>query len=155
LDAGWPLEDVVAVVAAVLIRSHAVYNTSGLEVLNIDTKNMVVTMVSHRGWGPDGRTVYYIVTDATPKMPADMMGVAHVPAEEKLASTLVTVDLFQFMNEIMVLAQWDSRLAQVQQIQMMQATVQSGEFHSLNGKTRLRPGFWKLLTILLQWHKRE
>jgi hypothetical protein len=100
LDARSPLEDVVAVVAAVLIRSHAVYNTSGLEVLNIDTKNMVVTMVSHRGWGPDGRTVYYIVTDATPKMPADMMGVAHVPAEEKLASTLVTVDLFQFMNEI-------------------------------------------------------
>ena len=51
----------------------------GGQVLNIDTENMVVTMIAHRGWGPDGRTVYYIVTDATPKIPADMMGVAYVP----------------------------------------------------------------------------
>jgi hypothetical protein len=72
----------------------------GGQVLDIDTTHMVVTLVAHRGWGPDGRTVYYIVTDATPKMPADMMGVSYVPAEEKLASTPVTVDLFQFMNGI-------------------------------------------------------
>jgi hypothetical protein len=72
----------------------------GGQVLDIDTTNMVVTMVAHRGWGPDGRTVYYIVTDATPKMPADMMGVAYVPAEEELVSTSVAVDLFQFMNGI-------------------------------------------------------
>ena len=36
---------------------------------------MTVTFVAHRGWGPDGRTIYYIVTDATPSGPADMMGV--------------------------------------------------------------------------------
>ena len=72
----------------------------GGQVLDIDTTNMVVTVVAHRGWGPDGRTVYYIVSDATPKMPADMMGVAYVPSDEKLASTPVTVDLFQFMNGI-------------------------------------------------------
>ena len=72
----------------------------GGQVLDIDTTNMVVTMVAHRGWGSDGRTVYYIVTDATPKMPADMMGVTYIPAEEKLASTPVAVDLFQFMNGI-------------------------------------------------------
>jgi hypothetical protein len=72
----------------------------GGQVLDIDATNMVVTMVAHRGWGPDGRTVYYIVTDATPKMPADMMGVAYVPSDEKLASTSVAVDLFQFMNGI-------------------------------------------------------
>jgi hypothetical protein len=72
----------------------------GGQVLDIDTTTMVVTMVAHRGWGPDGRTVYYIVTDATPKMPADMMGVAYVPAEEELVSTSVAVDLFQFMNGI-------------------------------------------------------
>jgi hypothetical protein len=70
------------------------------QVLNIDTDNMVVTMVAHRGWGPDGKTVYYLVTDATPKLPADMMGVAHVPLEEQLARTPVAVDLFQFMNGI-------------------------------------------------------
>jgi hypothetical protein len=72
----------------------------GGQVLDINTTNMVVTMVAHRGWGPDGRTVYYIVTDATPKMPADMMGVSYVPAEEKLASTPIAVDLFQFKNGI-------------------------------------------------------
>ena len=72
----------------------------GGQVLDIDTTNMVVTMVAHRGWGPDGRTVYYIVTDATPKSPADMMGVTYVPAEENLASTPLAVDLFQFMNGI-------------------------------------------------------
>jgi hypothetical protein len=72
----------------------------GGQVLNIDTENLVVTMIAHRGWGPDGRTVYYIVTDATPKMPADMMEVAYVPSNEKLASTPVAVDLFQFTNGI-------------------------------------------------------
>jgi hypothetical protein len=61
---------------------------------------MAVTMVAHRGWGPDGKSIYYIVTDATPEMPATMMGVSSVPLEEKLASTPVAVDLFQFMNGI-------------------------------------------------------
>jgi hypothetical protein len=72
----------------------------GGQVLDIDTTDMVVTMVAHRGWGPDGRTLYYIVSDATPRMPADMMGVAYVPSNEKLTSTPVAVDLFQFMNGI-------------------------------------------------------
>jgi hypothetical protein len=70
------------------------------QVLNIDTEKMVVTMVAHRGWGPDGKSIYYIVTDATPEMPAGMMGVSSVPLNEKLASTPVAVDLFQFMNGI-------------------------------------------------------
>ncbi|MEP6576319.1 MAG: hypothetical protein ABJB85_07825 [Nitrososphaerota archaeon] len=70
------------------------------QVINIDTEKMVVTMVAHRGWGPDGRTVYYIVADATPQMPANMMGVTSVPFDEKLAGTPVAVDLFQFKNGI-------------------------------------------------------
>ena len=37
--------------------------------------------------GPDGRTIYYIVTDATPTGPADMMGVVDAP---KLAQTLAS-----------------------------------------------------------------
>ena len=72
----------------------------GGQVLKIDTENMVVTMVAHRGWGPDGKSIYYIVTDATPEMPAIMMGVANVPLEEQLATAPVAVDLFQFMNGI-------------------------------------------------------
>jgi hypothetical protein len=70
------------------------------QVLNIDTEKMVVTMVAHRGWGPDGKTIYYIVTDATPEMPATMMGVSSVPLDEQLAGTPLAVDLFQFMNGI-------------------------------------------------------
>jgi hypothetical protein len=70
------------------------------QVLNIDTEKMVVTMIAHRGWGPDGKSIYYIVTDATPEMPATMMGVSSVPLEEQLASSPVAVDLFQFMNGI-------------------------------------------------------
>jgi hypothetical protein len=72
----------------------------GGQVTEIDTENMTVTFVAHRGWGPDGKTIYYIVTDATPEMPSTMMGVPFVAADEKLAATPVAVDLFQFMNGI-------------------------------------------------------
>jgi len=72
----------------------------GGQVLNIDTENMVVTMVAHRGWGPDGKTIYYIVTDATPEMPANMMGVSHTPINEQLVGTPVAPGLFQFTNGI-------------------------------------------------------
>jgi hypothetical protein len=72
----------------------------GGQVLNIDTENLKVTMVAHRGWGPDGRTIYYIVTDTSPDMPAAMMGTSFAPVDEKLATTPVAVDLFQFMNGI-------------------------------------------------------
>jgi hypothetical protein len=72
----------------------------GGQVTEINTENMTVTFVAHRGWGPDGKTVYYIVTDTTPEMPAAMMGVSFVAADEKLATTPVAVDLFQFRNGI-------------------------------------------------------
>ena len=70
------------------------------QVLDIDLDEMTVTFVAHRGWGPDGRTIYYIVTDATPSGPAKMMGVVNAPT---LASTLASssaIDLFQFKNGI-------------------------------------------------------
>jgi hypothetical protein len=66
------------------------------QVLNIDTNKMTVTFVAHRGWGPDGKTIYYIVTDATPEMPANMMGVPFVQADEVIATSPVAVDLMQF-----------------------------------------------------------
>ena len=72
----------------------------GGQVLNIDTENMIVTMVAHRGWGPDGKSIYYIVTDATSDMPANMMGVSHVPVDEQLIGTPAAPSLFQFMNGI-------------------------------------------------------
>jgi len=72
----------------------------GGQVLNIDTDEMTVTFIAHRGWGPDGRTIYYIVTDATPSGPAGMMGVTSAPTSANLIANSAAVDLFQFKNGI-------------------------------------------------------
>jgi len=70
----------------------------GGQVLDIDTEEMNVTFIAHRGWGPDGRTIYYIVTDATPSGPAGMMGVVSSPTSASLIANSAAVDLFQFKN---------------------------------------------------------
>jgi len=72
----------------------------GGQVLDIDTKGKTVTFVAHRGWGPDGRTIYYIVTDATPSGPAEMMGVTNAPTSASLIANSAAVDLYQFTNGI-------------------------------------------------------
>jgi len=72
----------------------------GGQVLDIDTDEMTVTFIAHRGWGPDGRTIYYIVTDATPSDPAGMMGVVNAPTSASLIANSAAVDLFQFGNGI-------------------------------------------------------
>ncbi len=72
----------------------------GGQVLDIDTEEMTVTFIAHRGWGPDGRTIYYIVTDATPSGPAEMMGVIHSPSSANLLANAAAVDLYQFKNGI-------------------------------------------------------
>lgn len=72
----------------------------GGQVLEIDTENMVVTFVGHRGFGPDGSTIYYIATDASSPEVAEMLGVIHV---EKTGKTLVSSaasDLYVFTNGI-------------------------------------------------------
>ena len=56
--------------------------------------------MAHRGWGPDGRTVYYIVTDATPQAPAGTMGVVSSPVSAGLIASTGAVDLFQFNNGV-------------------------------------------------------
>ncbi|MEK0319791.1 MAG: hypothetical protein QQN61_01685 [Nitrosopumilus sp.] len=70
----------------------------GGQILDIDTEEMTVTFIAHRGWGPDGRTIYYIVTDATPSGPAKMMGVTSAPTSASLIANSAAVDLFQFKN---------------------------------------------------------
>ncbi len=72
----------------------------GGQVLDIDTEEMNVTFIAHRGWGPDGRTIYYIVTDATPSGPAELMGVVSAPTLSSLITNSAAVDLFQFKNGI-------------------------------------------------------
>ncbi len=71
----------------------------GGQVLDIDTEEMNVTFIAHGGWGPDSRTIYYIVTDATPSGPAGMMGVVSSPISASLiANSATAVDLYQFKN---------------------------------------------------------
>ncbi|MFQ5475645.1 MAG: hypothetical protein ACE5DT_01270 [Nitrosopumilus sp.] len=70
----------------------------GGQVLDINTEEMTVTFIAHRGWGPDGRSIYYIVTDATPSGPAGMMGVVSAPTSASLIANSAAVDLFQFKN---------------------------------------------------------
>ncbi len=70
----------------------------GGQVTEINTDEMTVTFVAHRGWGPDGRSIYYIVTDATPAGPAEGMGVAYTPTSANLLANAAAVDLFQFTN---------------------------------------------------------
>ena len=72
----------------------------GGQITEIDEESMTVTFVAHRGWGPDGRTVYYIVTDATPEGPAGTMGVVSSPATAGLIAHSAAVDLFQFNNGV-------------------------------------------------------
>ncbi|MBT8242662.1 MAG: hypothetical protein HKP34_02990 [Nitrosopumilus sp.] len=72
----------------------------GGQITEINQEEMTVTFVAHRGWGPDGRTIYYIVTDATPSTPAKTMGVVSSPSSANLIAHSGAVDLFQFKNGI-------------------------------------------------------
>jgi hypothetical protein len=72
----------------------------GGQVLKIDTEARKVTFVAHRGFAPDGSTIYYIATDASVKEVADALGVIHV---EKTGAALLTgaaSDLWVFTNGI-------------------------------------------------------
>ncbi len=72
----------------------------GGQILEINNATMTVTFIAHRGWGPDGSTIYYIVTDATPKGPAEMMGVVDSPNSANLIDNSAAVDLYQFNDGI-------------------------------------------------------
>jgi len=70
------------------------------QVLKIDTDKMQVTFVAHRGFGPDGSTIYYIATDASQKGPADALGIILANKTQNTISTSAAADLFQFSNGI-------------------------------------------------------
>ena len=73
---------------------------TGGQITEINEDEMTVTFIAHRAWGPDGRTIYYIVTDATPRSPAELMGVTFSPNSAKLIANSAAADLFQFKNGI-------------------------------------------------------
>ena len=70
------------------------------QVLKIDTQKMQVTFVAHRGFAPDGSTIYYIATDASQKDPADALGVVLATTTQGTISTSSSADLYQFSNGI-------------------------------------------------------
>jgi hypothetical protein len=72
----------------------------GGQVLAIDTKKMQATFVAHRGFAPDGSTIYYIATDASVKEVADALGVVHVVKTGAALETSAASDLWVFANGI-------------------------------------------------------
>jgi hypothetical protein len=72
----------------------------GGQVLNINTQKMQVIFVAHRGFGPDGSTIYYIVTDTVMPDQANMMGVILANKTQATFATSSSSDLFQFGNGI-------------------------------------------------------
>ena len=70
----------------------------GGQVLDIDLKDTKVTFVAHRGFAPNGETIYYIATDASSKDVADALGVIYVPRIQATLSTASSSDLYIFTN---------------------------------------------------------
>ncbi len=93
----WP-EGQMPVHENVTITNDMSYGEAQITELN--EEEMTVTFIAHRGWGPNGETIYYIVTDATPTGPAEMMGVVDSPTSANLIANSAAVDLFQFNNGI-------------------------------------------------------
>ena len=71
-----------------------------VQVLEINNDTKKVTFVAHRSWGPDGRTTYHIIPDATPKGPADIMKVPVSGKLARLATSDVISEMYQFKNGI-------------------------------------------------------
>jgi len=72
----------------------------GGQVLEIDTENMAVTFVAHRGFAPDGSTIYYIATDASNQDLANMLGVIFVNKTGATNLSGASSDLYVFTNGI-------------------------------------------------------
>ena len=61
---------------------------------------MQVTFVAHRGFAPDGSTIYYIATDASVKNVADKFGVTFVNKTGAALLSGGSSDLYVFTNGI-------------------------------------------------------
>lgn len=68
----------------------------GAQLARVDEQSMTATFIAHRVWGPDGRTMYRIVTDAAPGGPAGAMGAAPAPLLAELVGTPAAADAYEF-----------------------------------------------------------
>jgi hypothetical protein len=89
---------------SLLVRSDKTLNDDtaygGGQVLEIDTENMTVTFVAHRGFAPDGSTIYYIATDASNADVANALGVIFVNKTGATNLSGASSDLYVFTNGI-------------------------------------------------------
>jgi hypothetical protein len=70
------------------------------QVLAIDTINKEVTFVAHRGFAPNGSTIYYIATDASNQDVANALGVLFVNKTMPVTLSGASSDLWVFTNGI-------------------------------------------------------
>jgi hypothetical protein len=80
------------------LTDHSPYGDG--QVLNIDTRKNEVTFVAHRGFAPNGSTIYYIATDASVKNVADTLGVVFANKTGFALRSGASSDLFVFTNGI-------------------------------------------------------
>ncbi len=81
--------------------------------INIDksqeTDNSSVTFISHRAWGPDGRTVYFIVTGSFPTTSADALFVPSIQKAYSMIGSTSINDVYHFLNGIDGIGPWDAQ----------------------------------------------
>jgi len=70
------------------------------QVLEIDTEHKQVRFVAHRGFAPDGSTIYYIATDASNPDVANALGVLFVNKTASVTISGASSDLWVFTNGI-------------------------------------------------------
>ena len=70
------------------------------QVLEINTEKMQVTFVAHRGFAPNGSTIYYIATDASNADVAKALGVTFVNKTGAATLSAASSDLWVFTNGI-------------------------------------------------------
>ena len=70
------------------------------QVLNIDIANEQVTFVAHRGFAPNGSTIYYIATDTSNQDVANALGVLFVNKTAPVTLSGASSDLWVFTNGI-------------------------------------------------------
>jgi hypothetical protein len=70
------------------------------QVLEIDIVNKQVTFVAHRGFAPDGSTIYYIATDASNQDTANALGALFVNKTGSVTLSGASSDLWVFTNGI-------------------------------------------------------
>ena len=106
----------------------------GGQVLNIDTKKNEVTFVAHRGFAPDGSTIYYIATERISEERGRRIrsGIREQDRFRIEEWSVIEIYLSSLM-ESKALVQWDIRQVSLQLMRERKHTVHYGEYRQLLG----------------------